>query len=50
MRPFVEIKDLTIRFPEGSTSFEAVNNILAGVTDKKNVWSVNTEEEYHESK
>ena len=32
------------------TSFEAVNNILAGVTDKKNVWSVNTEEEYHESK
>lgn len=32
------------------TSFEAVKNILAGVTDKKNVWSVNTEEEYHESK
>lgn len=32
------------------TSFEAVKNILAGVTDKANVWSVNTEKEYHESK
>ena len=32
------------------TSFEAVKNILAGVTDKSNVWSVNTEKEYHESK
>ena len=32
------------------TSFEAVKNILAGVTDKSNIWSVNTEREYHEAK
>ena len=32
------------------TSFEAVRNILSGVTSKDNVWSVNTEEEYHEEK
>ena len=30
------------------TSFEAVKNIKAGITDKSNVWAVNTEEEYHE--
>ncbi len=30
------------------TSFESVKNILNGVTDKKNIWSVNTEQEYHE--
>lgn len=30
------------------TSFEAVKNILSGVTSKDNIWSVNTEEEYHE--
>lgn len=30
------------------TSFEAVNNILTGREDKTNVWSVNTEKEYHE--
>ncbi|MBQ9565758.1 MAG: NAD(P)/FAD-dependent oxidoreductase [Synergistaceae bacterium] len=30
------------------TSFEAVKNILGGVTDKSNVWNVNTEKEYHE--
>lgn len=30
------------------TSFEAVKNILNGVTDKSNIWSVNTEQEYHE--
>lgn len=30
------------------TSFEAVKNILNGVTHKKNIWSVNTEQEYHE--
>lgn len=30
------------------TSFEAVKNITTGVMDKSNVWSVNTEEEYHE--
>ena len=32
------------------TSFEAVKNILAGITDKSNVWNVNTEKEYHEEK
>ena len=30
------------------TSFEAVKNILTGNKDKSNVWSVNTEKEYHE--
>lgn len=32
------------------TSMEAVQNIINGRTDKKNVWNVNTEKEYHESK
>ncbi|MBO4872304.1 MAG: NAD(P)/FAD-dependent oxidoreductase [Lachnospiraceae bacterium] len=32
------------------TSFEAVKNILAGSTDKDNIWKVNTEQEYHETK
>lgn len=32
------------------TSFEAVKNILSGTTDKSNIWSVNTEQEYHEGK
>ena len=32
------------------TSFETVKNILSGRTDKSNLWSVNTETEYHESK
>ena len=31
------------------TSFEAVKNILNGSKDKKNIWSVNTEQEYHEA-
>ncbi len=30
------------------TSFEAVKNITKGIKDKKNIWNVNTEEEYHE--
>ncbi|MDO4965860.1 MAG: NAD(P)/FAD-dependent oxidoreductase [Lachnospiraceae bacterium] len=30
------------------TSFEAVKNILSGNKDQTNVWSVNTEKEYHE--
>lgn len=30
------------------TSFETVHNILNGVTDKTNIWNVNTEKEYHE--
>ncbi len=32
-----------------ATSFEAVKNILTGATDKSNIWSVNTEQEYHET-
>jgi len=32
------------------TAFEAVNNIVNGVTDKTNIWNVNTEQEYHEEK
>ena len=32
------------------TSFETVKNILNGVQDKSNIWSVNTEQEYHEEK
>lgn len=31
------------------TSFEAVKNILSGTKDKSNIWSVNTEQEYHET-
>ena len=27
-----------------------VDNIIAGVTDKSNLWAVNTEMEYHEEK
>ncbi|MCI6553491.1 MAG: NAD(P)/FAD-dependent oxidoreductase [Lachnospiraceae bacterium] len=30
------------------TSFEAVKNIKNGIRDKSNIWSVNTEKEYHE--
>ena len=30
------------------TSFETVKNIISGATSKDNIWSVNTEEEYHE--
>ena len=32
------------------TAMEAVDNIIAGRTDKSNLWRVNTEMEYHESK
>jgi protoporphyrinogen oxidase len=31
-------------------SMVAVDNISAGITDKENVWAVNTEQEYHEEK
>ncbi|MCR5656760.1 MAG: NAD(P)/FAD-dependent oxidoreductase [Butyrivibrio sp.] len=31
------------------TSFETVKNILSGTSDRSNIWSVNTEKEYHES-
>ncbi len=33
-----------------ATAFEAVDNILTGKTGKENVWNVNTEKEYHETK
>ncbi len=32
------------------TAMVAVDNIAAGVRDKANVWAVNTEQDYHESK
>ena len=32
------------------TSFETVKNIINGVKDRSNIWSVNTEKEYHEVK
>ena len=32
------------------TSFETAKNILSGRKDKSNIWNVNTEKEYHESK
>lgn len=32
------------------SAMEAVKNIVAGNTDKSNVWEVNTEKEYHETK
>ena len=31
------------------TSFEAVKNIISGTKNKDNIWSVNTEKEYHET-
>jgi protoporphyrinogen oxidase len=33
-----------------ATAFEAVKNIKEGITTKDNIWNVNTEKEYHESK
>jgi hypothetical protein len=32
------------------TAMTAVDNIIAGRTDKANLWALNTEMEYHESK
>lgn len=32
------------------SAMEAARNILAGRKDKDNIWEVNTEKEYHESK
>lgn len=32
------------------TAIEAVRNIKNDITDKNNIWAVNTEEDYHESK
>ncbi len=31
-----------------ATAFEAVDNVIGGRADKKNIWNVNTEAEYHE--
>ncbi|MEO7046306.1 MAG: NAD(P)/FAD-dependent oxidoreductase, partial [Ferruginibacter sp.] len=32
------------------TAMQAVENIKNGITDKENIWSINTEEDYHEEK
>lgn len=32
------------------TAMTAVDNILAGISSKDNLWQINTEEEYHEAK
>jgi len=32
------------------SAMAAVENIINGRKDKSNIWEVNTEEEYHESK
>ena len=32
------------------TAFETVNNIVNNVQDKSNIWNVNSEQDYHESK
>ena len=33
-----------------ATAFEAVANIRTGKETKENIWNVNTEQEYHETK
>ena len=33
-----------------ATAFEAVNNIMNNIPNKENIWSVNTEKDYHEEK
>ncbi len=32
------------------TAMVAVDNIIAGETGKDNIWSINTEQEYHEKR
>ncbi len=32
------------------TAMIAVDNIISGISDKKNIWDVNTEQDYHEEK
>ena len=32
------------------TAMTAVDNIIAGRRDKRNIWDVNTEPDYHENK
>jgi hypothetical protein len=32
------------------TAMVAVDNISQGITDKGNIWGINTEQDYHEEK
>ena len=32
------------------TAIEAAKDIREGITDKSNIWNVNTDKEYHETK
>jgi protoporphyrinogen oxidase len=32
------------------TAMTAVENIVSGITDKANIWSINTEQDYHEKR
>ena len=32
------------------TAITAVENIINNISDKSNIWDINTEEEYHEEK
>jgi hypothetical protein len=32
------------------TAMQAVETIKNGIIDKQNIWSINTEEDYHEEK
>ncbi|RBL91009.1 NAD(P)/FAD-dependent oxidoreductase [Chitinophaga flava] len=32
------------------TAMTAVDNIIGGITDRRNIWEINTEQEYHEEK
>jgi hypothetical protein len=32
------------------TAMVAVDNIIAGIESKENIWAINTEQEYHEEK
>jgi len=32
------------------TAIQAVQNIKKGIKTKENIWSINTEQEYHEEK
>jgi hypothetical protein len=31
------------------TAMTAVDNIIAGIHSKENIWAINTEQEYHET-
>ena len=51
-RAAAPLADLFFRFNPLSalTAMLAVENIIAGTTDKSNLWEVNTEADYHEEK